>query len=639
MSSLDHDAPVLAASAPSISVILPVRDPDLRDLERAVASVDRQVWPHRELCVADDGSKRPEICHFLAELSTRPAVRSVRREEAGGIAVATNAALALARGDFVLFLDHDDEFADDAIIELVRVVQRHPEIDFVYSDHDVVDADGRRIGIDLKPDWSPELLLSYMYVGHAKLMRTQLVRSLDGMRPGFEGSADHDLALRLAERTDRVHHVPKLLYHWRAARGSMASHSATKTYAFQSGRRAVQEAVDRRNLHARVEWADWARRARLGVHHLRFEALQEVPVTVVLAVDHGGDVFRHCVKSIERRTLHRAYNILAVDWGGRVEGEPGWDSASKHRLLRASGVTSRAAALRDAVAAADTDYLLLLHDDTLVVEPEWLDELLGFAQIEGVGAVGAKLVRSDGSIDHAGILLGVQGAVASAFAGRLDTVAPLEYGYYAHTARDCAAVSAACLLTRRSLYLQVGGFENKELPPSLQDVDYCLRLLRSGLRVVVNPYAELLHLQCRRIEESVTAEDVAALRRCCGERLIQDPYFHPSFSRLDANFTLRTLLDEGAALRFPPGDAGDARSLAGLDLETICRAQEARLHVLSGQLARAEATDRLLRWARGSPGLRALRRSPLVARGVTRVRRSRAKPWLARWLRRLRILG
>lgn len=632
MTSAASTAQLLAAPAPSVSIALPVHDPELRDLERAVASVDRQVWPHRELCVVDDGSRSPEVVAFLDALARRPDVRFARHAEAGGIAAATNAALGLARGEFTLFLDHDDELADEAVAELVRVVQRHPDADLVYSDHDVVDRDGARIGLDLKPDWSPELLLAYMYVGHAKMFRTELLRSLGGLRSGFEGSADHDLLLRLAERTDRVHHVPRVLYHWRAARRSMAHHSEQKAYAFESGRRAVADAVVRRGLDARVEWADWARRARLGVYRLRFPEAQETPVTLVIAARGRPETVAECLGSLAGRTLHRDWRVVVLDRTGRLDTALP-ERAGVRGVVRDASGTPLATALREAVAEADSELVLLLHDDLLVVEPEWLGELLGWAAMPGVGAVGAKLVRPDGAIDHAGILLGVQGGVASAFAGRIDSVAPLEHGYYAHAPRDCAALSTACLLTRRSLLLESGGFEDKDLPDALLGVDYALRLREAGLRVVCDPYAELLHTECPPLEDELRSRALEALRRRWGARLENDPYFHPAFSRLEPHFALRTRLDEAAQYRWlqplePPRPEA-------LELVEICRAQESRMQALAAGHAPASRADRLAAWARRSPLLRAIRRSPWFARAVTRLRRSRLKRPLVRGLRRL----
>lgn len=632
MTSAALTAQLLAASAPSVSIALPVHDPELRDLERAVASVDRQVWPHRELCVVDDGSRNPEVVAFLDALARRPDVRFARHAEAGGIATATNAAIGLARGEFILFLDHDDELVDEALAELVRVVQKHPDADLVYSDHDVVDREGARIGLDLKPDWSPELLLSYMYVGHAKMFRTELLRGLGGLRPGFEGSADHDLLLRLAERSDRVHHVPRVLYHWRAARSSMAHHSEQKAYAFESGRRAVADAVARRGLDARVEWADWARRARLGVYRLRFPEARETPVTLVIVAGDRPEIVAECLESLASRTLHRDWRVVVLDRKRCLDpGLP--ERAGVRGQVCDASRKPLATALREAVAGVDTEFVVLLHDDLLVVEPEWLGELLGWGSLPAVGAVGAKLVRPDGAIDHAGVLLGVQGGVASAFAGRIDSVAPLEHGYYAHAPRNCAAVSTACLLTRRSLLLKSGGFGDEDLPGVLLGVDYALRLRAAGLRVVCDPYAELLHTACPPLDDELRSRALEALRRRWGARLETDPYFHPAFSRLTPHFVLRSRLDEAERYRWlrplePPRPEA-------LELVEICRAQQSRLELLGEKRATAARADRLIACARRSPLLLAVRRSPWFARAVARARRSRLKRPVVRGLRRL----
>lgn len=621
---------LVAAPAPTISVILPVHDPALRDLERAVASVDRQVWPHRELCVADDGSSDPEIVGFLDVLAERADVRFVRRREVGGISAATNAALELARGAFALFLDHDDELTEDAVTEFVRVLQRHPDADVVYSDHDLIDEGGQRIGTDFKPGWSPELLLSYMYVGHAKLVRTSLMRALGGMRSGFEGAADYDLMLRIAEWTDRVYHVPSVLYHWRAARGSMAYHSDRKTHAFESGRRAVQEAVQRRKLGVRVDWPGWARRSRVGVYHLDFESTGDDRITVLVSVTHSGATLQRCVESIERRTRHGQYRIAVRDADSRLGNEDAaWLAQRSHRLLS----RDVAPGLQAAVALLETEFVVFLDDDLLVVEPRWLDELLGFARMEGVGAVGAKIARRDGAIAHAGLLLGVHGGLESAFRGCRDSHSPLEHGYYAHVPRNCSAVSASCMLTRRSTFLEADMRGVEGLTPLLFGTDFSLRLRQRGVRVVLNPCAELLRVGEAAVDE-VSVGEVGELRARWGEQLVQDPYFNSNFSRLDSGFSLRVSLDERPGYRFGGGLREGATPRP--DLHAICRAQEDRIRSLSDQLAALETAGQLAH--RLAPLLRRLRRSPLLQRFEGWLRRSRFKPTLARMLRRLKLL-
>jgi GT2 family glycosyltransferase len=600
-------APDLPASRlwPRISVLLPVHDPALVDLERAIASVERQVWPVWELCVVDDGSRQPEVRACLDDLATRDSVRFVRHDEARGIAGATNAAIALATGDYLLLLDHDDELSDDAMGRLVQTVRAHPEADLVYSDHDVIDVDDRRIGIDLKPGWSPELLLSYMYLGHAKLLRKSLVRELGGYREGFEGAADYDFALRLAERHPRVVHVPGVLYHWRAAERSVARSTQLKRYAFESGRLALQSALERRGLAARAEWPGWARRAGVGVFRVRWSGLEEVSVAIVIRIDGapGTGRERDCVESLRRSDGARARTVVTVD------ASLGTD------------------ALCEMLRTLEEDFVLFLDGDVLVSTPGFVEELLGFALLEGVGAVGAKIVGEDGRIRHAGTVLGIDGGTASAFAGREDLHWPLEHGFYAHTPRNCSAVSRCAMLVRRDRFLDVGGFDDRL--EGQADTDLCLRLQDKGYRIVLDPYAEVVLPAEAELRGRATRTSASALRARWPQRLEGDPFYHPAFTRLRADFSPRTQLVErgsdGRPLTAAPHRVDDPA------LVEIVTAQAHRIETLETRLARLETAARILDGVLSSGPVRRVLGSRLGIRLRQRIRGTRLE-------RRLKLL-
>jgi len=541
--------------SPLISVLLPVKDPVLEHLRLALGSVEAQVYDRWELCIVDDASSDADVVRFLGDYARgRDRVRLLRLERGQHIAGATNAALSLARGDFVAFLDHDDEMSPDALYEVVSLLQADPAADIVYSDHDVLGEDGFRRGPSFKPDWCPELLLSYMYFGHLKAYRAELVREVGGLRAGFEGSADYDLALRLVERTPRVRHIPKVLYHWRAAPQSMARSGENKPKSFESGRRAVQEALTRRGVPAAAEWPEFAERSRLGLYRVRFDGTEDPPVTIVIPTRDKLPLLRACVESIEARTRHRAWRILILDNESREDETRAWLAGTRHRVVRyeSQGAFNFAAMMNFGVEAAETEFFVLLNNDTVVLAPEWLDELLGYGRLPGVGAVGAKLLYPDGRIQHAGVVLGIHGLTGHAFQPRQDSDSPLEYHAYAHVARNYLAVTAACMLSRKAVFREVGGLNAKDLRVAWNDVDYCLRLRELGYRVVFTPHALLHHLESQSRGDDKNENEIRYMTAHWMKYIENDPFYSPNLSRRDSEFRVKTDPDEDRDLYYRP---------------------------------------------------------------------------------------
>jgi GT2 family glycosyltransferase len=526
---------------PLISVIVPVHDPELPHLKRALQSVEAQIYPNWELVIVDDASKDSEITRFLQGYSEIHAnVHFHRLEKSGHIAGATNKCIANAKGDFVVFLDHDDELTPDALLEIARAITDDSTVDVLYSDHDILGEDGTLRSPNFKPGWSPELLLSYMYLGHLKAYRRSLLREVDGMQDGFEGSADYDLALRITERARGIRHIPNVLYHWRAAPRSMAHSSLTKPESFESGRRAVEDAVKRRSIQACVERPTFAERAGLGIYRLRFTNVETTPVTIIIRTKNNFELLRSCIDSIERRTTHEAYKMLIVDNNSSERYTLEYLERTPHPVMRYTDPSgfSFAGSVNAAVAAIDTEYFVLLSNSTLVISPNWLEEMLGYAMMPGVGAVGAKLLDPDGRIQHAGVILGVHGLTGHAFQGRLDTASPLEYMCFAHVARNYAAVTDACMLTRKSVFNEIGGFDAANLRVALSDADYCLRLTERGWRVVFTPYAVLYNLEWQSSRKEKREIEYMLHR---WEHIVDnDPFLNPNLSRLSVECRIKT---------------------------------------------------------------------------------------------------
>lgn len=520
---------------PSISIVTPVFRPDPRHFEATIQSVMAQVHPRWEWCLADDASRQPELTRRLNEMSTADSrVRFKTRSANGHISAASNSAAELATGDFLAFLDHDDLLSPDAIGEVALYLARHPDVDVLYSDDDKIDNGGRRHGPQFKPDWSPESLLSQMYFCHLLVVRRSLFNEVGGFRLGLEGSQDHDLALRVTERARRVGHLPMILYHWRQADGSTSVSGEAKPYSFEAGIRAVDDAFARRRLSARATRPQWAVEA--GASLIAHEFPDDGPrVAILIATRNGGEYLERCLFSLAQ-TTYTNYEVVVLD-------DHSDDAGTLALLSRLSAAVIRSPEPRsgfnyakmhnEAARQVDAEFLVFLNDDTEVQSPTWLSQLVGFGTMEGIGAVGARLLYPNGTIQHAGVLKGFnQGELALAFRG----LAADDPGYLAaaRVCRNYAAVTAACMLTRRQLFLDLGGLDEQRFPVSLNDIDYCYRLMDAGYRCVYAPGAQLLHHESVSRGLSRSAREVAEFRTRYRQR--QEPYYNPNLSTANERF-------------------------------------------------------------------------------------------------------
>lgn len=533
---------------PKLSLVMPVFNPPVRYLQRALESVTEQVYPHWELCLANDGSTDPEIYRLLESWQARePRLQIKHCRQNAGVSRATNAAAALARHDFLFFLDHDDELPPDALAEAALCLAREPQIDVLYSDDDKIDGEGRRFDPHFKPDWSPELLLSYMYLSHLFGVRRDLYNAVGGMRAGYEGSQDYDLALRVTERTSRVGHIPKILYHWRVLPGSTALSGNEKPYSFEAGRRAVQEAFARRGLDAMVRHPHWAAQGGCGIFTHEFPD-SGPSVAIIIPTKNRRKMLKACLHSLAK-TSYQNYRVYVIDNDSddpdtldylRGLPWPVW------RLSNPGGDFNFSYLINCAAAKVSEDYLLFLNNDVEVISPAWLSQMVGYLGIPGVGAVGARLLFPDGRVQHAGVLHGMhQGKPGGAF----KLIPGHDWGYwaYAKVARNYAAVTAACMLTKRSLFQQLGGFDEQDFAVAYNDVDYCYRLLDSGHRMVYCPTAELLHREgASRSRVDHLAEEVGFLQKY---RQRYDPYYNCNLTLEEGDFSVNSRTSAPVSLR------------------------------------------------------------------------------------------
>lgn len=522
---------------PLLSVIMPVYNAPIEFLDKAIQSVVDQVYEHWELCIADDASTDPAVGPALKRWAARDArIKIMIREENGNISLATNSAVELAGGEHLVFLDQDDVFTPDALGEVAVYLAQLPATDILYSDDDKVDAKDYRYSPQFKPDWSPELLLSYMYFSHLFVIRRSLFVEVEGMRTGFEGSQDYDLALRVTERSNRIGHIPKVLYHWRALPNSTAASGGAKPESFAAGRNAVQAAFDRRGIEATAFQPDSAVKAQCGIFSHRFPD-QGPSVAIIIPTKNNLKFLKACVDSI-KKTTYRNYELVIVDNESDDPATRDYLKSLSHKVLRIPSPNgfNFAAINNRAVEQTDTDYVLFLNDDTEVISPAWLSAMVGYLKMSGVGAVGARLLLPDGRIQHAGVVHGYYNRMAGP-AFKLTPASDGGYLSYANVTRDYSAVTAACMLTSKRLFTNLGGFDEQTFAVAYNDVDYCYRLSAAGHRAVYCPQAELIHHEgASRGFRDNPREPVAFLQKY-GNKI--DPYYNPNLSLRDERFAIR----------------------------------------------------------------------------------------------------
>jgi O-antigen biosynthesis protein len=519
---------------PLISVLLPVYQPSEELLREAIESVVGQIYPHWELCIADDGSESEWVSRILAHYEAADSrIHVILRPGNGHISAATNSAASLAHGEFIGFLDHDDRLAESALALVALAVADQPDLGLLYSDEDKIDLAGVRSAPYFKPAWDPILLLGQNYLTHFLVMRRTLFDRAGGMRLGFEGAQDWDLAFRITERLrpDQIGHIPHVLYHWRLHPASTAASQGAKPYAAVAARKATTEHFARTGRDARVEPL-----GRIGYQRACFRPPAQPPLVSIIIPTRDGPRLQQCLESLWYRTRYQNYEVLLVDNGSRDLGllRHLADHADKLRVLRHDQPFNFSALNNLAAAQARGDVFVLLNDDVEVLSMDWLDEMIALLLQPDVGVVGAKLYFGDRRIQHAGLVLGVGGIAAHSF----RFFDHLYFGHFGHAVlpRTCSAVTAACMATRREVWEEVGGFD-EELAVSFNDVDYCLRARDRGWSTVWTPFAELMHFESTSRGSDTEDDNVA---RADGEAeymmdrwsalLRSDPAYNPNLT-------------------------------------------------------------------------------------------------------------
>lgn len=526
---------------PKISILVPVYNVEDRHLIPCIESVLNQTYTNWELCMADDCSTWDSVRATLKKYEDGEKIKVCYRTENGHISRSTNSALELATGEYIALLDCDDILAPNALYEMVKLLNKNPELDFVYSDEDKIDDDGKtRHTPHFKPDWSPDTLLSHMYPCHFSIYRSSIAREIGGLRVGYEGSQDYDFALRFTEKTNRIGHISKILYHWRERIGSTAVDMESKPYVMEATRKAKEDALVRRGIKGEVEQL-----SVFNCFRINYEVVGNPKVSILIPSKDNFDILKRCIDSVYAKTKYRNFEVILVDNGSTEENQCKYQELAKRygfQYVYEKMEFNFSKMCNIAASHGTGDYYLFLNDDTEVMHQIWLERMLGQAQQPHIGAVGAKLLYPNTyDIQHTGII-NIKTGPAHCF-NRLPGQGIYYYGRN-YMEYDYIAVTAACLMVSKEKFEEVGGFE-EELAVAYNDVEFCFKLVEHGYYNIVRNDVELLHYES--VSRGVDFVDEEKTKRLQKEQDFlykkhpqfdgYDPFYNENLCQYDVNFS------------------------------------------------------------------------------------------------------
>ncbi|MFL9985158.1 glycosyltransferase family 2 protein [Paraburkholderia sediminicola] len=530
---------------PLVSIVMPTYNTPEKWLRKAIDSVINQVYENWEFCIADDCSTKSEVKAVLDSYVAKDSrIKVAYRTTNGHISASSNTALELAAGEFVGLLDHDDELHPLALYCVVEMINAHPDAALIYSDEDKISVDGVRADPYFKCDFNYDLFLSQNMISHFGVYRTSIMKDVGGFRTGFEGSQDYDLALRVLDLAGHhaIYHVPRALYQWRMIPESTAAGHEAKPYAHIAAMRALDEHLARNNINAHTEHAPGTD----AFNKVVYELPAVLPsVEVIIPTRDSAGLVEQCVESVRKKSSYRNFRITIID-NGSVKQETHdlftrLQEDGRIKVVRDDSPFNYSA-LNNRIALASTaDFVCLMNNDIEVINADWLEEMVSVALQPNVGAVGAKLLYPDDTIQHGGVVLGVGGIASHAHKHFPNTMA----GYFARARlrNAMSAVTAACLLIRQSIYKEVNGLD-EELHVAYNDIDFCLRVRQAGYRNVWTPYAELYHHESATRGAEDTPEKISRfnkeselVRQRWGDLLLNDPYYSPNLTLTADDFS------------------------------------------------------------------------------------------------------
>ena len=528
---------------PTFSIVMPTYNTPVIWLKAAIVSVINQSYTNWEICISDDASKDVETVGFLKKL-VHDKIKVTFNKVNGGISIASNVAVDMATGDYIILLDHDDELTVDALWELAKEINTS-NADFIYSDEDKIDEKGICTSPHFKPDYSPERLLAQNYICHLACIKKSLLDEVGQFRIGYEGSQDHDLFLRVVEKATLIKHIPKVLYHWRAIKGSTALNLTEKNYAFEAGRLAVESALQRRGIAGKVSLG-----IALGTYKVDREIIGLPLVSIIIPFKDEPEILEKCLESIISNSTYTNYEIIAISNNSTNDQPIQVVEKFKHKFekiiyLEYNQPFNYSEINNYAVNNAKGEHLILLNNDIEIISPNWIEALLQFSQIKEIGAVGAKLLYPNDTLQHAGVIVGINGV-----AGHSHKYFPADnYGYLGRLIlnQNMSAVTAACLMVKKDLYQSVNGLNEIDFKVAFNDIDFCLRLVEAGYSNIYTPYCVAYHHESLSRGYEDNEEKKARFDNECAnfkarhKGILQkgDPYYNPNLTLEIENFSLK----------------------------------------------------------------------------------------------------
>lgn len=542
------------AYEPLISIVVPLYRTQSEYLDQMIESVRSQTYSNWELCLSDGSGGDSPVREILKQWMKRDArIRVVDHEEPLKIAPNTNEAIGISKGEFVAFMDHDDQLTPHALYECVKALNENPQIQMLYSDEDKMSMDGHKFfQPHMKPDFNQDLLCTVNYICHLFVVRREILEQVGMLRQEYDGAQDYDLILRCTEsveesqRMEWIYHIPKVLYHWRSHEDSTSENPESKLYAFDAGQRAVQAHYDRIGVKAEVYKGEY-----LGLYRTRFLRSYDPLISVIIPnKDHREDL-KCCLDSLEKKASYPNLEYIIIE--NNSEKEETFDyyreleeSLPRVKVVYWEGEFNYSAINNYGETFASGEYLLFLNNDTEVINEDCIDELLGYCMRPDVGAVGARLYFEDDTIQHAGVVIGFGGVAGHCFVQQLRG-----YSGYCHriiSAQNYSAVTAACMMVPKQVFREVGGF-SEELAVAFNDIDFCLKVRGAGKLVVYNPYAELYHYESksRGLEDTPEKvarfnQEIAVFEKRWPDILREgDPYYNPNLTLDSQDFSLKMI--------------------------------------------------------------------------------------------------
>ena len=571
--------------APKISVVVPMYNTDEKFFQDLIESLNNQTYANWELCLADGSPKKNENLEKYYEKNKKIKYNFLGKNE--GISENTNEAIKMATGDYVGFLDHDDILSEEALFQVVKVINQDLKTDFIYTDEDKIDENYERFEPYFKPDYSPETLECNNYITHFVVVKKEIIEKIGKLNSEFNGAQDFDFVLRATKVANKITHISKVLYHWRVHKNSTAYIADTKNYAFEAGKKVIEADLKREGKSATVEFGQEVP----GIYKIKYEVIGNPKVSILIPNKDNIKLLKKCITSILKFTTYENYEINIIENNSEkketfkyyeelvknskikilnfnkhtvfdINGEKSLENKTLSKGLEKNNIEKNienietkenelqkvsefnySALINFGVKNVDGEFVLQLNNDTKLITKDWLELFIGYAQNSEIGAVGARLYYEDKTIQHAGIIVGVSGIAGNALVN-------LPYGKHAYFGREAAtrnvlAVTGACLFARRSLYYEVGFMDEKEFKVAFNDVDFCLKLYENGYRNVYNPYIELIHYESKSRGYEISEEkeerfekEANNFKRKWSKYIKYDPYYNKNLSRKTVNYDI-----------------------------------------------------------------------------------------------------